>query len=266
MRYYMRIVSLCSSSKANCTYIEHKGEGILVDVGCSFKALRDGLKLIDRSIDNVKAIFITHEHSDHIAGLMQVTKNTSIPVFGSEGTLHRIISEKKIFTEENLHTTDEISSAPINLIPCAFHTPHDSAESMGYTFTAGGTKIAVCTDIGHITPEVRHNLLGCRFVLLESNYDPVLLTKNLKYPPVLKERIRSDRGHLSNPDSGVFARELIKSGTTSLLLGHLSQENNTPELARENMTAALKYIGAEINRDYLLEVAPVIGTGRSVIV
>lgn len=262
----MRIVSLCSSSKANSTYIEHNGEGMLVDVGCSFKALRDGLKLIDRSIDDVKAIFITHEHSDHIAGLMQVTKNTKIPIFASEGTLHRIISDKKVLISENLHTTAEIGTAPINFTPHAFHTPHDSAESVGYTFTYRGTKIAVCTDIGHITPEVRENLTGCRFVLLESNYDPSLLIRNIKYPPVLKERIRSDRGHLSNSDCGVFARELIKSGTTSILLGHLSQENNTPELAYNNLVSSLASVGATVNRDYLLDVAPVFGTGKMVVV
>ncbi len=262
----MRIVSLCSSSKANCTYIENDGEGILVDVGCSFKALRDGLAMIDRSIDNIKAIFITHEHSDHIAGLMQVTKNTKIPVFASEGTLSRIIDEKKAFTYENLYTIGELDRAPLKLIPAAFHTPHDSAESTGYTFTAGDTKIAVCTDVGHITPEVRENLLGCRFVLLESNYDPNMLIRNIKYPPVLKQRIRSDRGHLSNPDSGVFARELIKSGTTSILLGHLSQENNTPEIAYNNMINSLSAIGAQVGRDFHLDVAAVHGTGKSVIV
>lgn len=262
----MRIVSLCSSSKANCTYIEHNGEGVLVDVGCSFKALRDGLKKIDRSIENVKSIFITHEHSDHIAGLMQVTKNTEIPVFASEGTLDRLVTENKIYTAKNLHNIEELGSAPINLTPKAFHTPHDSAESMGYTFTADGVKIAVCTDIGHVTAEVRENLLGCRFVLLESNYDPEMLTRNIKYPPQLKLRIRSDRGHLSNSDSGVFARELIKAGTTSILLGHLSQENNTPEIAYNNMINALSYIGAQANRDYILDIAAVQGTGKIIVV
>lgn len=262
----MRIVSLCSSSKANCTYIEHNGEGVLVDAGCSFKALRDGLRMIDKTIDDVRAVFVTHEHSDHIAGLMQLTKNTDIPVFASEGTIHRLVSENKLFTDKNLHTTDDISRAPVNFAPTAFHTPHDSAESMGYTFSADGLKIAVCTDIGHITEEVRANLLGCRFVLLESNYDLTMLTRNIKYSPQLKQRIRSDRGHLSNSDSGVFARELIKSGTTSIMLGHLSQENNTPEIAYDSMISALSAIGAQAGRDFLLDIAQVRGTGKMIIV
>lgn len=262
----MRIVSLCSSSKANCTYIENDGEGILVDVGCSYKFLRDGLSMIDRTIDDIKAIFITHEHSDHIAGLLQVTKNTDIPIYASEGTLHRIVSEKKVFNDVNLHTIDDISSAPLNVTPCAFHTPHDSAESVGYTFTSGETKISVCTDIGHITNEVRDNLLKSRFVLLESNYDLNLLTRNIKYSPQLKARIRSERGHLSNSDCGAFIRELLKSGTTSFLLGHLSQENNTPEIAYNSALNSLTYAGAKLNRDYILDVAAVQGRGKMVIV
>ena len=262
----MRVTSLCSSSKANSTYLEHEGQGILVDVGCSFRMLKDNLARIDRRIENVKAVFITHEHSDHIAGLMQLTKNTDIPVYASEGTLMRIIEKKEVFTQKNLHTTAELCNVPLSFAVNAFHTPHDSAESMGYTFDTGSAKAAVCTDTGCITDEVRNNLLGCRFVLLESNYDPLMLTRNIKYPPVLKERIRSDRGHLSNPDSGVFARELIKSGTVSLLLGHLSQENNTPETAYNSMTASLSAIGAQVNRDYMLDIAEVYGNARRIIV
>lgn len=261
----MRVASLCSSSKANCTYIEHNSEGVLVDVGCSFRALRDGLKRIGREIDNVHAVFITHEHSDHIAGLFQLTKNTEIPVYASEGTRNRLLSEKKALPDR-ICSVSELKNAPISFLTEAFRTPHDSAESVGYRFTAGETKIAVCTDLGHITREVREALLGCRFVLLESNYDPALLTRNLNYPPVLKARIRSDRGHLSNGDSGAFARELIRSGTVSLLLGHLSPQNNTPEIAYESMIRALSDVGAAVNRDYLLDIAAIQGTGKVIAV
>lgn len=258
----MRIVSLCSSSKANCTYIEQGGDGILVDVGCSFKALRDGLSKIDRDISKIKAVVITHEHSDHIAGLFQLTKNTDIPVYASEGTMDRLISGEKVSRPANLHLTSELENAPVSFSIRAFRTPHDSAESVGYTFTAGETKAAVCTDLGHITSEVRENLLGCRFVLLESNYDPQMLIRNLKYPPATKERIRSKLGHLSNGESGAFARELLRSGTTSLLLGHLSQQNNTPEIAYQCMINSLAEIGAQVNRDFLLEIAAVQGNGK----
>ncbi len=262
----MRISSLCSSSKANCTYIEHNGEGILVDVGCSFRALRDGLRLIGRTVEDICAVFITHEHSDHVAGLLQFTKNRNVPVYASEGTMDRLVCGGKTAPGADLRPAGELSSAPISFEPAFFHTPHDSAESVGYTFTAEETKIAVCTDLGHVTDEVRANLLGCRFVLLESNYDPELLTRNLNYPPVLKQRIRSERGHLSNGDSGAFARELVRSGTVSLLLGHLSPQNNTPEIAYRSMADSLSAIGAQVNRDFLLEIAPVRGVGKVIAV
>ena len=258
----MRIASICSSSKANCTYIESSGKGFIVDIGCTYKALCGGLELIGRSVSDISAIFITHEHSDHIAGLPMLTKKLNVPVFASEGTLNMIVSKGKADGNADLRLIDDIGSAPVNVQAAAFHTPHDSAESTDYTFSDGESKIAVCTDLGHITDEVRHNLLGCRFVLLEANYDPEMLTRNLDYPYQLRQRIRSDRGHLSNGDCAAFSRELIKSGTVSLLLGHLSQNNNIPGLALNTVETALTAAGAVRGRDYVLDAAPVVGSGK----
>lgn len=260
----MRIVSVCSSSSANCTYIESGGKGFLVDIGCSYKALCDGLALAGRSAENINAVFITHEHSDHIAGLKMLTKKLNVPVYASEGTLNMIVSKDKASEGADLHTVDDIGSAPLNVKAHAFRTPHDSAESTDYTFSDGESRIAICTDLGHITEEVRTNLLGCRFVLLESNYDPEMLTRNLQYTYQLKQRIRSDRGHLSNGDCASFARELIKSGTVSLLLGHLSRNNNTPELALSVTERALASTGAVRGRDYVLDAAAVVGNGKAI--
>lgn len=260
----MRIVSICSSSKANCTYIESGGKGFIVDIGCTYKALCEGLALADRSVSDINAVFITHEHSDHIGGLLTLTKKLNVPVYASEGTLGRIVSKGKADSKADLRVIDDINTAPINVKAHAFHTPHDSAESTDYTFFDGDNKIAVCTDLGHITEEVRRNLLGCRFVLLEANYDPEMLTRNLDYPYQLRQRIRSDRGHLSNGDCAAFSRELIKSGTVSILLGHLSQNNNTPELALKTVENALRNTGAVKGKDYLLDAAAVTGNGKAV--
>ncbi len=262
----MRVLSLCSSSKANCTYIEHRGEAILVDIGCSYKALCEGLQNADRSVDNVKALFITHEHSDHIKGLLTFSKKHNVPIYASEGTLSAITEKDKVSGTADLRLISETQNAPLDFAVHAFKTPHDSAESNGYTVTYNEGKIAVCTDLGHITEEVRENLLGSKFVLLESNYDLTMITRNIVYPEMLKARIRSDVGHLSNGDSASFARELIKSGTTSIMLGHLSQENNTPDIAFQNMVSALRASGMELERDYFLRVAKVIGDGRAVAV
>ncbi len=262
----MRVISLCSSSKANCTYIESGGKGFIVDVGCTYKALCDGLRLAGRDVSDINAVFITHEHSDHIGGLLTLSKKLNVPIYASEGTMSMIIEKGKVSAGTKLFTVDELGNAPVNVKVTAFHTPHDSAESVCYTFHDGENKIAVCTDLGHVTPEVRDNLIGSRFVLLEANYDPEMMTRNMEYPYVLKQRIRSDRGHLANGDCAAFARELVASGTVSLLLGHLSQNNNTPEIALNTVESALAAFGAVRGRDYVLDAAAVVGTGKAIAV
>ena len=260
----MRVVSICSSSKANCTYIESGGKGFIVDIGCTYKALCSGLALVGRSVDDINAVFITHEHSDHVDGLNVLTKHLNVPVYASEGTMNAIISKGKAAPGADFRLADEAVNAPVNVKAHAFRTPHDSAESTDYTFSDGESRIAICTDLGKVTDEVRENLLGCRFVLLESNYDPQMLTRNLNYSYPLKERIRSDRGHLSNGDCAAFARELVSSGTVSLLLGHLSQNNNTPELALSVTERALSAAGAVRGKDYILGAAAVVGNGKAI--
>lgn len=262
----MRIVSICSSSKANCTYIESGGKGLLVDIGCSYKMLCDGLKMADRDVSRISAVFITHEHSDHIKGLEMLTKKLNVPVYASEGTMNKIIEYGKISEHADLRLISDLPSAPVSVQVTAFHTPHDSAESVGYTFSDSENKIAVCTDLGHVTEEVRENLTGSRFVLLEANYDLEMLTRNLQYPPMLKARIRSDIGHLSNGDSASFARELVSSGTVNILLGHLSQNNNTPEIALNAVEKALTASGAVRGKDYILDAAAVVGSGKVIAV
>ena len=262
----MRVVSICSSSKANCTYIESGGKGFLVDIGCSYKMLCDGLALAGRDVSYISAVFITHEHSDHIAGMPMLTKKLNVPVYASAGTSEMILSKGKIAPGARLLTVDELGSAPVNVTVNAFHTPHDSAESMDYTFTDSENKIAICTDLGKVTPEVRENLTGCRFVLLESNYDPEMLTRNLNYPYELRRRIASDRGHLSNGDSAAFIRELVSSGTVNILLGHLSQNNNTPEIALSTVGKVMQAAGAVCGRDYILDAAAVVGSGKTIVI
>ncbi len=236
---------------------------MLVDIGCSYTMLCRGLNMAGRDISDIKAVFITHEHSDHISGLAMLTKKLNIPVYASEGTIGMLSFKEKITPGSVIKTIDEIDDAPVNLRVKAFHTPHDSAESVCYSFSDAENKVSVCTDIGHISPEVRENLIGSRFVLIEANYDPEMMTRNIKYPYELKQRIRSDRGHLSNGDCAAFARELIKTGTVSLLLGHLSQNNNTPEIAVNTVENVLRGMGAVRGKDYNLEAAAVIGSGKA---
>lgn len=245
-----RIYPLFSSSKGNCTYIGSKENGILIDDGVSYTRLCKALERNDLSIDNVKAVFITHEHSDHTKGLSILTKKKGIPVYAQSYTLDVL--------EDNLNGCGIELKGSVELngmtVKC-FCTMHDTKESCGYTVTfEDGKKCAVCTDLGKVTDTVEENLLGSDAVLLEANYDVEML-RNGTYAYYLKARILSGSGHLSNDDSGKFAARLVESGTTRLILGHLSRENNTPELAESTVVSHLGSF--KRNTDYILTVAPV---------
>ena len=263
-----RIFPICSSSSGNCTFIGTRGHGVLVDAGCSFRAMKSSLELIETSMNQIEAIFITHEHIDHVKGLFQLTKHTKIPVFASPGTIaqlrrnvHEVIPEE-VRIYDVIHEPYQSADFEVK----AFHTPHDNPESVGFTVNYGGKRIAVCTDLGKITAEVEESLLGCEAVLLESNYDPAMLAKNLNYPADLKRRIAGEKGHLSNNAAADFSAKLLESGTTKLILGHLSRENNTPATAEKCFTDYLSTKGARRGRDYILEVAPVMTQGRYIAV
>ena len=258
-----RIYPLFSSSKGNSTFIGTEKGGILIDCGVSFKRLSSALDINNIPLSAVQAVFITHEHSDHVAGLKMLTKKTGIPVYGQKRTLQRLCDSDRISPESKVI---DMSGAAIscvgNEVRC-FNTPHDTIQSCGYRIhTEDGKLCAVCTDLGHITEEVDNALIGCRLVLLEANYDENMLRTG-GYPLYLKERILSLNGHLSNNDSGAQARRLVENGTTHILLGHLSQDNNRPYIADKTVESCLS--GLTRGRDYLMGVAPVETQGGAVI-
>lgn len=258
-----RIYPLFSSSKGNCSFIGTEKGGILIDCGVSFRRLSAALELNRIPLTAVQAVFITHEHSDHIAGLRMLTKKTGVPVYGMKRTLQRLCDTDKLSPESPVI---EMPGSPIACADCevtAFPIPHDAISPCGYRIHTSDDKFcAVCTDLGYVTPQVDEALKGCRLVLLEANYDENML-RHGKYPLYLKERILSPNGHLSNDASAVMARKLVAQGTTHLLLGHLSQDNNRPDTAYGTVMNALS--GYTQGRDYLLGVAPVESQGGTVI-
>ena len=258
-----RIYPLFSSSKGNSTFIGTEKAGILIDCGVSFRRLKAALDVNQIPLSAVQAVFITHEHSDHIAGLKMLTKTTGLPVYGQKRTLQRLCDADKIAPSSPVIDISGISiSCAGNEVSC-FNTPHDTIQSCGYRIRTQDDKLcAVCTDLGHITPEVDMALTGCRLVLLEANYDEEML-RNGHYPLHLKERILSPNGHLSNSACGIQTRRLVEQGTTHIILGHLSPENNRPHIADQTAQNAL--YGMERNKDYLLGVAPMETTGGAVI-
>ena len=249
-----RFCSLFSSSSGNCTYVGSSGGGLLVDAGVSARQITLKLDCIGVSPADIGAIFVTHEHSDHIKGLKVLAKKYNIPVFGTAGTIAEL---------ERIGCLDGIDCSVIDekgVDICSMHidsfkTSHDVAQSCGYRIiTSDERKIAIATDTGIVTEDMKSALNGCDLCLVESNHDIGML-RNGAYPYLLKRRILSDVGHLSNIACSEFVSELVKNGTTRLILGHLSKENNIPELAYQTSRSALECIGATEYRDYILKVA-----------
>ncbi len=250
-----KFCSLYSSSSGNCTYIGSSQGGVLIDVGISAK--RTELALADIGVDpaSIAAIFVTHEHTDHINGIRVFAQRYGTKVYASEGTLCGMDELGVITPKVSAQIMPECGIEAGGIFVRPFKTPHDSRESTGYTaVTSDGKRIAVATDMGCITATVMSAICGSDLVLLESNHDVRMLQIG-PYPYFLKQRILSNKGHLSNEVCADAAVKLMESGTTRLVLGHLSKENNIPSLAFETTRAAMTMAGAKENIDYILSVA-----------
>ena len=230
-----RICTLFSGSKGNCTYIETQGAKILIDMGKNCKAVCAALAEIGVDPCTLDAVFITHEHRDHIDALPVFCKKYSLPIHIQRASAERLIMAAP-HLESLIHSYPDAAACCVRVGDAsvqAFRTPHDSRASVGYRILLDGeqpTAIAYATDIGYVTPEIIENLMGCESVVLESNHDPDMLMDG-PYPYDLKLRIRGKKGHLSNEDCATLAAQLYASGTKNILLAHLSEQNNTPRLA-----------------------------------
>ncbi len=250
-----RFSSLSSSSSGNCTYIGSAKGGVLIDAGISAKQITLKLDCIGVDPVGIGAIFVTHEHSDHVRGLRVFASKHNIPVYATRGTVEALISSDTANGSFSINPIDENGIEINGQMILPFRTSHDAAQSCGYLVTTSDDrKIAIATDTGIITDETRSAVNGCDLILAESNHDIGML-RNGSYPYMLKRRILSDVGHLSNIDCSKFVTELVASGTTRVILGHLSKENNIPELAFQTTKSALDCAGAVNNRDYILKVA-----------
>lgn len=238
-----RLISLYSGSEGNCTFISSGNTSILIDAGKSARTLCAKLCEIGSDIKNISAIFITHEHCDHVSALETLSKKYHIPIHITgdsaakfdrtpESAVHAcLVRHSVVFTEQVGDLT--VSS---------FRTPHDSRMSVGYRVEFdcedGRHSFGVATDIGFVSDSIREGLRGCEAVVLESNHDEQMLMDG-PYPYDLKLRISSKRGHLSNRESALLASELVREGTRGFILAHLSRENNLPELAFDEAVSAI---------------------------
>ena len=249
-----RFCSLFSSSSGNSTFIGSSRTGILIDAGVTAKKLREALSGRDIDPESIKGIFITHEHIDHIKDIKVFCSAHGIPVYATKGTCEGLSEADMLNGKFPVQIIGEEGAEIGDLFIKPFRTPHDSNESCGYKiFLPDERTVCVATDIGHITEEITKNLIGSDLVMIESNHDIGML-QNGMYPYYLKRRILSDRGHLSNVACAELTKELVKNGTTRLFLGHLSTDNNMPELAYQTNFASIYETGAVLDRDYMLEV------------
>ena len=259
-----KAVPLFSGSKGNSYYIGSGTQGVLIDAGKNCKQLELALDANGVDIRAVKAVFITHEHSDHCSGLRVFAKKYRLPVFASEGTLYALQNSAKLDPQTPVAVIEnEIVFG--DMLVERINTPHDAAESCCYRVTAPDGKSAlIATDMGMMTDGVRKAAAKSDFVVLESNHDIEML-KTGPYPYILKKRILSDRGHLSNEACAAELVELVKGGTLRLMLGHLSEQKNTPGIALRTSVCELERAGMKFNNDYTLDVAPAESTKKSVI-
>lgn len=250
-----KLCTLASGSSGNSTYISTSDGGILIDAGISCKAIFSALETVGGDISKIRAVAVTHTHTDHVKGLKTFLSKTKIPLVASAQTIETLAGQNLIPEHTEIICADENSAVFGDISVDFFKTSHDCLGSGGYVITLpDGRKTAVCTDLGIMTDDIRKMLYGCETVLLESNHDIEMLRKG-PYPANLKLRILSDEGHLSNNACAVELPALLKTGTTRFILGHLSKENNTPFLAQTAATATLASSGAMLDKDYILKIA-----------
>ncbi len=238
----MRFATITSGSSGNCTYIGTEDTHILVDAGCSKKKIEEGLNKLDLCLSDLDAVFVTHEHSDHIAALHTMLKKADIPVFATAGTIDGIHeSDKKgemidkTFIQIRADECVKVKDLSINPITIS----HDALEPVAYRITNGYNNVGVATDLGCYDDYIIDNLSNLDVLLLEANHDIRMLQAG-PYPYVLKRRILSDKGHLSNEKSGELLCKLLHDNMKAIFLGHLSEQNNYPELAYETVRVEIE--------------------------
>lgn len=246
-------LSLVSGSSGNASIVSDKNTLILTDCGMSGKKLEAALAELDAVAADISAILLTHEHIDHTRGAGIISRRYNLPIYATAGTFGG--AELGKISDSNIHiinSGDEFEIGTIGV--CAFAISHDANEPVGYSFFSENKKMTIATDTGEITDETEKNILGSDEIILESNHDKEMLMYG-SYPYSLKQRVAGSFGHLSNDDAALTCLKLLQSGTRKIMLGHLSNENNTPEIAYKTSRNLLEKAGARIGHDIELSVA-----------
>ena len=250
--------SIASGSSGNCVYVGSQATHLLVDTGISGKRVEQGLKGLDLSPKDLDGILITHEHADHISGLGVITRKYEIPVYATEGTIKAMLESGSLGkVEESLfHPIKEDEKFILkDLTINPMHISHDAVQPVAYRISYGNKRVGICTDLGVYNDYTVECLRNLDLLYLEANHDVHMLQVG-PYPYYLKQRILGERGHLSNEAAGKLLSRLLHDGMQAVVLGHLSKENNLPELAYESVRVEVTMSDTKYNgNDFPMYVA-----------
>lgn len=250
----MRCAVLASGSTGNAVYVETRHTKVLLDAGVGIRQLQAAFKEMAVSLEELDAILVTHEHTDHVRGLPALLRKTQAPVYTTAGTWSQIAH---LWREDELPTVRTIySGAPFSLGELAFEPftlSHDAQEPVGFCIYAGDEKLVLATDLGYASAKVKDVTRGANAYILETNHDVDLLRAG-SYPWHLKRRILGDKGHLSNAHAAEYLLDVLTEDTEQVYLAHLSQENNRPQLAYGVMEAALSQVHKALRERVHLQV------------
>ncbi|MEG0889949.1 MAG: MBL fold metallo-hydrolase [Bacteroides sp.] len=250
----VRFISLASGSSGNCYYLGTGKYGILIDAGIGIRTIKKALKEINVSLETIRAVFVTHDHADHIKAVGHLGEKFNIPVY-TTARIHEGINKSYCMTEKLSSSVRYLEKEqPMKLEDfCieSFEVPHDGTDNVGYCIEIGEKVFSFLTDLGEITPTAAKYICKANYLIIEANYDEEML-KMGPYPTYLKERISSNTGHMSNSDTAEFLAENINEHLKYIWLCHLSKDNNHPELAFKTIEWKLKAKGVLVGKDVQL--------------
>ena len=234
----MKIQTLASGSSGNCTLIDSGNSKILVDAGISARKILRSLESIGIRMDEIDAVVVSHEHGDHTRAIGTL----SLPVYVSSATSHLWEDEVNSLYQFSTGVSFHISDMHLNPFPVS----HDALDPVGFTIESNGKKVGIATDIGAVTATVSDSLRDCNMLIIESNYDEKVLASS-SYPSHLKQRIAGKLGHLSNDQCSGLLESIVHRNLRFIVLAHLSEQNNTPDLALESARKATKGFPASLH-------------------
>ncbi|MGO4937471.1 MBL fold metallo-hydrolase [Fundicoccus sp. Sow4_H7] len=248
----LRFSILASGSSGNCTYVETNQKRFIVDAGLSGKKIHQLFAEIDRDISQLDGIFVTHEHKDHIHGVGVLSRKYNLPIYANRQTWQAMEHMIGGIAEDNRRYIEADTMTSFgDLDVLTYNVSHDAIQPQFYAFQKGKKQFVMLTDTGYVSDRLRSQLKNASAYLIESNHEIEMLRYG-KYPWSVKQRILSDKGHLSNEDGALAMVDLIGNQTSDIYLGHLSRENNTKELALTTAVNTMRFYDLGVDEDFLV--------------